>query len=659
VSSLGPVEFALIALALPLAAAVLTALMSATSLWRLAHLPAIGSFAAAAVLALVALAQVAGAEGVPSFRSVPVTWFDAGHFTATFVIHVDPLSAVMLATVTFVATWIAVFSAGYMRGDEGFARFFALMSLFVFSMSLLVLANNFMLLVAGWEGVGVCSYLLVGYYYAKPSAAAAARKAFLVTRLGDVGMILGVFYLWQIGGYHTNLSSLFEYIAEHPETYPHMTAACLLLFCGAVGKSAQLPLYVWLPDAMEGPTPVSALIHAATMVTAGVYLLARCAPLFVLSPTAQVIVTLVGGLTALLAAFIAIAQTDLKRVLAYSTVSQLGFMFMALGSGGPVAPNIAVAAAIFHLFTHAFFKALLFLASGSVMHAMGDVIDMRKFGGLRKLMPVTHLTFLCGAGALAGLPLLSGFWSKDAIIESLFLAAPSDGRSPYRGVYWFVFGVALFTAGLTAFYTFRAYFLTFWGEERTPLEAGGHAHESPWVMLAPLVVLAVGAVFAGIAVEPFNHAFSGFLAKSPSVVLANPHAYLPAQAPQVPHFNPIIAGLSSIVALAGVGLAWRAYRGGTETVPAPLAGAYRLSREKLYVDEVYGATIVKPAEALATAGRQFDSFLDALARLVSFLPRFLGAALRPLQNGLVQFYALGMVLGLAVFLTVIVFRSVR
>ncbi|HVK18427.1 MAG TPA: NADH-quinone oxidoreductase subunit L [Fimbriiglobus sp.] len=658
-SSLGPVEFALIALALPLAAAVLMALLSATPLWRFAHLPAIVSFASAAVLAIIALVQVAGTEGEPSFRSIPVTWFSAGNFAARFVIHVDPLSAVMLATVTFVATWIAVFSAGYMRDehghpDPGYARYFGLMSLFVFSMSLLVLANNFMLLIAGWEGVGVCSYLLVGYYYAKPSAAAAARKAFLVTRLGDVGMILGVFYLWQVGGYHTNLTSLFEHIAARPETHPHMTAACLLLFCGAVGKSAQLPLYVWLPDAMEGPTPVSALIHAATMVTAGVYLLARCAPLFVLSPTAQLVVTLVGGLTALLAAFIAIAQTDLKRVLAYSTVSQLGFMFMALGCGGPVAPNVAVAAAIFHLFTHAFFKALLFLGSGSVMHAMGNVIDMRRFGGLRKLMPVTHLTFLCGAAALAGLPLLSGFWSKDAILDSLYMAAEA-GR-PNAGLYWFVLVVALLTALLTAFYTFRAYFLTFWGEERTPPEAGHHAHESPWIMLGPLVVLAVGAVFAGIAVEPFNHAFSGFLSRSPTVQLAN---RLTEHAVEVPHFNLMIAALGTLAALAGLGLAWWAYRDGKETVPATLAGVYRLSREKLYVDEVYDATVVKPAETLATAGRQFDYFLDSLARLVSFLPRFLGALLRPLQNGLVQFYALGMVLGLAVFLTVIVFRSVR
>jgi proton-translocating NADH-quinone oxidoreductase chain L len=658
-----PADLALIALALPLAAAVLAALMSATPAWRLAHLPAIASFAAAAVLAVLALVQVAGAVGDQvSYANTPVTWFAAGNFTVAFVINLDPLSAVMLATVTFVATWIAVFSAGYMRDhhghpDVGYARFFALMSLFVFSMSLLVLADNFLLLLAGWEGVGVCSYLLVGYYYARPSAAAAARKAFLVTRLGDVGMILGIFYLWQICGYNTDLTEVFRYVAEHPETHPQMTVACLLLFCGAVGKSAQLPLYTWLPDAMEGPTPVSALIHAATMVTAGVYLVARCAPLFALSPTAQVVVTLVGGLTALLAAFIALAQTDLKRVLAYSTVSQLGFMFMSLGCIGPVAPNLAVAAAIFHLFTHAFFKALLFLAAGSVMHAMGDVIDMRRFGGLRRLMPVTHATFLCGAAALAGIPLLSGFWSKDQVLDSLYLAGKAGG--PDAGVYWFVLAIALLTAGLTAFYTFRAYFLTFWGELRTPPEAGDHPHESPWGMLAPLVVLAAGSLFAGILVEPFNHAFSGLLNRTPSLLLANELAG-ELGAPPEPHFNWTIAALGTAVALGGLAVvAWLYRRGGPERVHPRLTRYHRLAQEKLYVDEVYDAAVVKPAEVLATGSRQFDWFVGGLTRLVASVPAFLGAALRPLQNGLVQFYALGMVLGLAVFLTVIVFRSVR
>ncbi|OWK41656.1 NADH-quinone oxidoreductase subunit L [Fimbriiglobus ruber] len=667
-----PTGYALVALLLPLAAAIVAALMGAAGhkIAHYAHVPTVLAFAGSAVFALLGLVKVAGAEGEQIAFTLPALsydpayiWFGAGSFDVSFSITVDPLSSIMLATITFVATWIAIFSASYMHGDEGYARYFSVMSLFVFAMCLLVLANNFFLLVAGWEGVGLCSYLLVGYYYAKPSAAAAARKAFLVTRLGDVGLILGIFLLWQTGNYHTNLNDLFKYIADHPETHHRMTAACLLLFCGAVGKSAQLPLYVWLPDAMEGPTPVSALIHAATMVTAGVYLLARCSPLFVLAPDAQLVVSLIGGATALLAAFIAVAQTDLKRVLAYSTVSQLGFMFMALGCGGQVAPSLAVTAAIFHLFTHAFFKALLFLGSGSVMHAMGNVIDMRRFGGLRKVMPVTHLTFLAGAAALAGFPLLSGFWSKDQILDSLYEAAEAHG--PNHDVYWIVLAVAVVTAGLTAFYTFRAYFLTFFGEVKIPEEAHGHAHESPWGMLIPLIVLAVGAVGAGAVAEPLGHSFSGFLAKTPAILKANELARnIPGGArevePPTPHLNLTVAAVSTIVALAGIGLAWRLYgKGGPEHVPAGLTGVFNLSRNKLYVDEVYAAALVRPAEGLATAGRQFDVLVSWLAELISFVPRFVGAVLRPLQNGLVQFYALGMVLGLAVYVTVIVFRSTR
>ena len=657
-SNLGPAELALIALALPLAAAVLAALMGVTKLRDAAHLPVIAALAAAAGVAAYVLVLVFNAPGeTVSFASPAVTWFRAGGLDATYSVTVDPVSAVMLLTVTFVATWIAVFSAGYMHHDPGYARYFAVMSLFVFAMCLLVLADNFLLLLAGWEGVGLCSYLLVGYYYAKPSAAAAARKAFLVTRLGDVGLVLGVFLLWSIGGYSLDFTEVFEHVSAHPETHGKLTAACLLLFCGAVGKSAQLPLFVWLPDAMEGPTPVSALIHAATMVTAGVYLLARCAPLFVLVPDVQLTVTLIGAFTAFVAAFIALAQNDLKRVLAYSTVSQLGFMFMALGTGGLVSPGLAVTAALFHLVTHAFFKALLFLGSGSVMHAMGNVIDMRKFGGLRKLMPVTHLTFLCGALALSGVPIFAGFWSKDQILDVLYGAA--EANHGHRAGYLLAMGLALVTAGLTAFYTFRAYFLTFWGTERIPDEAHGHAHESPRGMTVPLVVLAVGAVFLGVAVEPVNHAFSGFVARTPGLHLADESARLSA-GHAVPHLNLAIAGISTAVALLGVLIAWRVYgNGGPEKIPAGLEPVYSLSRNKLYIDDVYAAAFVKPAEFLAAAGRQIDVGLASVARLVSSLPEIAAAVLRPLQNGLVQFYALGMVLGTAVFLTVLVLRSTR
>ena len=470
-----------------------------------------------------------------------------------------------------------------------------------------------------------------------------------------MGFILGVFFLWQAGGYHTNIDELMHRITEHPPTDGSLSVALLCLFCGAVGKSAQFPLYVWLPDAMEGPTPVSALIHAATMVTAGVYLLARCAPLFVLAPDAQIVVAWIGGITALLAAFIALAQTDLKRILAYSTVSQLGFMFLALGTGGAIDPTFAVGAAMFHLFTHAFFKALLFLSAGSVMHAMGGVIDVRKFGGLRKRMPVTHLAFLCGAAALAGVPLLSGFWSKDLILESLTEASGSD--SPYTAGYFTLFLVACVTAFLTAFYTFRAYLLTFWGPERIPEEAGHHAHESPSSMTTPLLVLAIGAVFVGVAVQPFTHGFTDFLGTAPSLNQAR----LAAHAKDVPHhLNWTLMGVSAVLALSGIGAAFALYRnGGAEAAPPGLGRAFALSRNKLYVDEIYTAVLVKPAEVLAFLARVFDGFLDALSRLIAAVPRFVGHWVRPIQNGLVQFYALSMALGLAVFLSFVVFRITR
>ena len=654
-----PTGMALIAAALPLAGAILAGLLACVRLGRFAHLPAVLSFASASVISAIVLAGVAEGHDSLSISADLGTWFSVGRLNVDFAFLLDPLSLIMLATVTFIATFIAVFSAGYMHGDPGYARYFSIMSLFVFAMCLLVMSNNFFMLLAGWEGVGLCSYLLVGYYYAKPSAAAAARKAFLVTRLGDVGLVLGVFLLWQASGYQTNFDAIFAHVAKYPPAPGMITTICLLLFCGAIGKSAQLPLYVWLPDAMEGPTPVSALIHAATMVTAGVFLLARCAPLFVLSPEAGLIVAGIGGATALLAGFLALAQNDLKRVFAYSTVSQLGFMFLALGCNGVISPKIAVVAAMFHLFTHAFFKALLFLGSGSVMHAMGNVIDMRKFGGLRKLMPWTHATFLIGSAALAGVPLLSGFWSKDQILHGLLEAGESHAK--YHTIYFGLFAVALATACLTAFYTFRAYFLTFWGAERTPAEAHGHAHESPAVMLVPLVVLAVGALFAGALVDPLTHWFGHFLERSPSIADAHTGYLTHSNMIEKPHaFSWLVAGLSTLAVAVGIGGAAALYRrGGPEKVPPALKGLYSLSLNKLYVDETYGIAVVAPAEMLATTGRQFDGFLDAITRLITYLPRLIAALLRPLHNGLVQFYALGMVLGLAVFLTVVVFRSAR
>jgi NADH-quinone oxidoreductase subunit L len=637
--------------ALPLVAAILAAILSKTRFATLAHVPLVCACGIAFILAVL-LIKAMVENGAGEVSASPITWFAAGKLKVRYTINVDPLAAMMLAMITFISTWIAVFSSSYMHGDKGYGRFFALMCRFGFSMCGLVLANNLLFILAFWEGVGVCSYLLVGFYFSKPSAAAAARKAFLVTRIGDTGFILGIFLLWRMGGWNTDLTALFDSITRNPIDLGMLTLACLLLFCGAVGKSAQFPLYVWLPDAMEGPTPVSALIHAATMVTAGVYLLARCAPLFVRCPDAQLVVACIGGITALLAAFIALAQTDLKRILAYSTISQLGFMFMALGTLGSINPTFAVIAAMFHLFTHAFFKALLFLSAGSVMHAMGGVIDVRQFGGLRKLMPQTHFAFLCGAGALAGVPLLSGFWSKDLILEALTKASESD--SAYTRAFFGLLLLASLAAFMTAFYTFRAYFLTFWGAEKIPPEAGEHAHESPRTMTIPLMVLAFGALGVGIVVEPFTHWFSEFLSQTPSLKTAARVANLP----EIGHeFDWTIGLISTLLALGGVGLAFVMYhRGEPQKLPEGVERMFSLSRHRLYVEEVYQAALVKPLGVLAFLAKAFDGFLDALARLISAIPRFVGLWVRPIQNGLVQFYALSMALGVTVLLMFVVFR---
>jgi NADH-quinone oxidoreductase subunit L len=483
---------------------------------------------------------------------------------------------------------------------------------------------------------------LVGYWHHRPSAADAARKAFLVTRLGDVGLIIGIFLLWALAGQSGfTYGPIFDRAKQFAAAYPNAFAAtCLLILCGAVGKSAQIPLYVWLPDAMEGPTPVSALIHAATMVTAGVYLLARCVPLFVLAPEVQLTVAIIGAATALLAAFIALTQHDLKRVLAYSTVSQIGFMFLAAGCAGPAVPALAVTAALFHLFTHAFFKAVLFLSAGSVMHGMHDVIDMREFGGLKRVLPVTRWTFLCGALALAGVPVFSGFWSKDTVLESALEAGHAER---FGGIYIILFGVGLATALLTAFYTFRAYYRTFEGELRMP--EGAHPHE-PLVMTGPLIVLAVGAVVVGIVAEPFTHWFSGFLTKSPNIVLANNGRTFEE------HLNWGMMLASTAVALAGVGLAYYVYRArpaSSEKAARSAGGLYYLSLNKVYVDEVYKLVLVQPLNLLAGICRLVEAVVYDLVRLIASIPRFLADLLRPLQNGLVQFYALSMAMGVAAF----------
>jgi NADH-quinone oxidoreductase subunit L len=604
------------------------------------------------------------------------TWIDAGNLHVDFTLRADPLSTMMLVMITFVSTLIAVFSIGYMHGDPGYPRFFAEMSLFVFSMTTLVLADNFVLLFLGWEGVGLCSYLLIGFWFSKPLAAAAARKAFLVTRIGDVGMMIGILLLWVNCHYRLDFRSVFDSAARLHNAEGGgwlLFTACLLLFCGAVGKSAQFPLHVWLPDAMEGPTPVSALIHAATMVTAGVYLVARCTPLFVQSPGAQYLVAGIGALTALMAALIALTQHDLKRVLAYSTISQLGYMFLALGSGvetytSPIV-TFAVAAAMFHLFTHAFFKALLFLSAGSVMHAMGNVIDMRRFSGLRRVLPATHATFLCGALALAGFPFLSGFWSKDSILAVTWEAGQ------HNSAYVVLFVAGMVTAVLTAFYTFRAYFRTFWGELVVPPEAGSHGHvdggqvpahyadhgpapapaaghagpvhESPPVMTIPLMILAVFALGVGLLLGP-THIFGHFISTTPGLRRGAEHAE-----------NYVLMAASGLIALVGIGAAWLMYCKKPDLpgrLARSMAGAYQMSLNKFHVDELYAAFILGPLAVLTFTIRVFDYFLldRGVIDLLGQVPRWVGALFRPVQNGLVQFYALAMMLGLTVFLLALI-----
>jgi NADH-quinone oxidoreductase subunit L len=661
--------------ALPLLAAALTALLGPKLLGRHSHWPALLAGAAACVLAVTAFVQSYHQVGLEDYRHSHLyfTLFQAGEVHVDFALRGDSLTQVMLVMVTFVGTLIMVFSVGYMHGDPGYPRFFAEMSLFIAAMTLLVSADNLILLYAGWEGVGLCSYLLIGFWFTKPSAADAARKAFLVTRVGDTGFLLGILLVWASFGYHLDYDGIFKEVhalAAKGQLDPNLVFwVCFLLFCGAAGKSAQFPLHVWLPDAMEGPTPVSALIHAATMVTAGVYLVARCTPLFVESPGAQALVAAIGGFTALFAALIALTQNDLKRVLAYSTISQLGYMFLALGSavreqGGSMASELAsfaVAAAMFHLFTHAFFKALLFLSSGSVMHAMGNVIDMRRFSGLGKVLPHTHWTFLCGALALAGFPLLSGFWSKDEILDATLKAG--EAHSAYGNLYLLLVAAGVGTAGLTAFYTFRAYFMTFWGPLKVPPEAsqhghgntGGHepeVHESPPVMTVPLMILAVFAVGVGFVLGPLTgHSFAHYLQETLTTA--------PYDLGPIPHeMNYLMMAVSAVIALGGIGLAYYFYVA-QPAMPRKLAQSmqslYQLSLNKFYIDELYDAIILKPLNAVARFCRALDQYgIDSLVDLIGQLPRMLGSVFQPVQNGLVQYYALTMMVGLIVFLIALI-----
>jgi NADH-quinone oxidoreductase subunit L len=521
-------------------------------------------------------------EAVGQIPGKAAEWFVDAAF------RLDSLSALMIAFVTFVGFLIHVYSVGYMGHDEGYGRYFAYLNLFMFSMLVLVLASSFLLLFVGWEGVGLCSYLLIGYDYHKKSAADAGKKAFVVNRIGDFGFILGIFGVFALFG-SLDFGKVFSAAAASPASYtPYLTLVCVSLFVGACGKSAQFPLYVWLPDAMAGPTPVSALIHAATMVTAGVYMVARCNVLFRLAPDAMLVVAVIGCFTALFAATIGLAQNDIKKVLAYSTVSQLGYMFLACGVG-------AFMAGIFHVMTHAFFKACLFLGSGSVIHALSGEQDIRRMGGLALKIRTTYLTFLVATLAIAGVPLLAGFFSKDAILAAVFEARFESAPVWLPRVLW---AAAIFTAGLTAFYMFRLVSLTFWGVYRGSAEQEKQIHESPRSMTVPLVVLAFLSVvggYVGVPVLPGGDKIGEFL--SPVLVPlagAHPEAHHAVLSQEL-----LLMGASVAVATAGILLAVFWYGKGNGETPAKLAqawpGVYRAVLNKYYVDEFYNAAFVEGA----------------------------------------------------------------
>ena len=596
------------------------------------------------------------------FQQTVFTWIAAGDVKVDVAYWIDTLSMTMLLVVTGIGSLIHIYSSAYMHGDRGFARFFAYLNLFMFSMLTLVMAKSLPLLFVGWEGVGLCSYLLIGFWYKDIANAAAGKKAFIVNRVGDFAFLLGMFILFVaakgLGNATLDIPMLRDMSIVHADAMTKVaTAACLLLFVGACGKSAQIPLYVWLPDAMAGPTPVSALIHAATMVTAGVYMIARLSFLYDLAPVASAVVATVGAATAIFAATIGFAQRDIKKVLAYSTVSQLGYMFLAVGCG-------AYAAGVFHLLTHAFFKACLFLGAGSVIHGLSGEQDMFKMGQLSKHMKITWMTFVISAVAIAGIPPLAGFFSKDEILWSAFSA---HLEPVWLGRVLWVVGVA--AAWMTAFYMFRAVFLTFHGTDRVSHEAKHHLHESPPAMTVPLVILAAGAVLVGFLGVPtvlgggntFHHwlepVFAGHIETHPVGVGINTIA---APAPGMvlaetegghSSLEIILMVLSVAVALSGILLARVFYLtrpGLPAQVTARIGGLYTLVFNKYYVDELYERTIVRPGYALSDRllYRVIDAgLIDGIVNGLGITARLLGAVTRLAQSGVVRTYAFFMLIG--------------
>jgi NADH-quinone oxidoreductase subunit L len=598
--------------------------------------------ALAAICGVAAFVEVALGHAPQTL--VLLRFLDVGSFGLDWALRYDTLSVVMVAMVTCISTLIHLYSVGYMSHDPTTPRFFAYLSLFTFMMLMLVTADNLVQLFFGWEGVGLASYLLIGYWYEKESACAAAMKAFIVNRVGDLFFMLGLcLTFWVFGS--IEFSEIFGAIDQHKDSrfagLPAYEVICILLFLGACGKSAQLGLHTWLPDAMEGPTPVSALIHAATMVTAGVFLVARMSPVFEYAPTALAIVTVVGASTALFAATIGCVQNDIKRIIAYSTCSQLGYMFFAAGVG-------AYQGAVFHLFTHAFFKALLFLSAGAVIHAMSEEQDIRKMGGIWKKIPVTYAVMWIGSLALAGVPYFAGYYSKDFVLEAAYAA--------HSGVGTYAFICGLLAAFLTAFYSWRLLILTFHGAPRADHHTMEHVHESPAVMLVPLLLLAVGAVFAGAVFAPsfighhWEEFWNGAIVNAPSNHIMHHVHEVPGWVPLAP----------TIVGLGGIGLAYVMYMF-APSLPGALArafpGVHRFLLNKWYFDELYDAIFVRPAQALA---RGFWKIGDV--RIIDGVPNGLAASVAgaarqavALQTGRVASYAFTMIVGLVVLVSLLLF----
>ncbi len=585
----------------------------------------------------------------PPLHFVLYNWIHSGHFSVPISIMIDHLTAAMLVMVTVVSTLVHLYTVGYMKDDSGYDRFFSYISLFTFAMIILLVSDNLLELFFGWEGVGFCSYILIVHWYERRPSWMAANKAFIMNRIGDFGFLLGIFLTYNVFG-TLDYETIFRAIPAHihdtvfpfsvfhnPESASVLTVIALLLFVGAVGKSAQIPLHPWLPDAMEGPTPISALIHAATMVTAGIFMIARLSPIYNASPTALMVVGWTGAITAFVAATIALTQRDIKKIVAYSTMSQLGYMVMACGIG-------AYGAGIFHLLTHGFFKALLFLAAGSVIHSLGGEQDIFRMGGLSKYMKLTFVTMLLGSLALSGIPPFAGYFSKDLILSDAFNAGA-------RGqIFW---AIGLVTAALTAFYTFRLIFLVFAGRENFSNDGHhGHApHESPLVMTIPLMVLALGAIFAGWLGDRFD--IVGYLAQSMSV----PHEIGTAGMSDA-----TLKMLSVLAGVLGIAAAFLFY-GRPSGIPAALSNAFRplfnLSRNKWYFDEIYDAVFTRPTIFLSSLlWKEVDKgVIDMVVNGVASSCQSAGASLRKPQTGQLQNYALVMALGLFGMVSIFIFMK--